>query len=54
MSDSKLLKIYLDTINAKLRFISGGLVSVEYINKNDCDIYDSYTDLIIYVRRLLK
>lgn len=54
MSDSKLLKIYLDTIGAKIRFCSGGLVSVEYINKNDCDIYDSYTDLIIHVRRLTK
>lgn len=54
MSDSKLLKIYLDTIGAKIRFCSGGLVSIEYNDKNSCDIYDSYTDLIIHVRRLTK
>lgn len=27
MSDSKLLKIYLDTVNARLRYLSAGLVS---------------------------
>lgn len=54
MSDSKLIKLYLDMIKAKIRFCSGGLVSVEYIDKNDCDIYDSYNDFIIYVRGLLK
>ena len=54
MSDSKLLKIYLDTVNARLRYLSGGLVSIEYNNKNECDIYDSYTDLITHVRGLLK
>lgn len=54
MSDSKLLKIYLDTIGAKIRFCSGGLVSVEYINKNDCDIYDSYGDLITFIRKVIK
>lgn len=54
MSDSKLIKLYLDLIGAKVRFCSGGLVSVEYINKNDCDIFDSYNDLILYVRGLLK
>ena len=47
MSDEKLLRLYLNTINGKLRFISGGLVSIEYSEKNNCDIYDSYTDLII-------
>ena len=52
MSDEKLLRLYLNMINGKLRFISGGLVTVEY--NNDCDIYDSYTDLLIHVRRLLK
>ena len=54
MSDSKLLKIYLDTIGAKIRFCSGGLVSIEYNDKNGCDIFDSYTDLITYVRRITK
>lgn len=54
MSDSKLLKIYLDTVNARLRYLSGGLVSIEYNNKNDCDIFDSYGDLITFIRRVTK
>lgn len=54
MSDSKLLKIYLDTMNARLRYLSGGLVSIEYSDKNDCDIFDSYSDLITFIRRVTK
>lgn len=54
MSDSKLLKIYLDLIGAKIRFCAGGLVSVEYKASNDVEVFDSYNDLIIYVRRLFK
>ena len=54
MSDSKLLRIYLDLIGAKIHFCSGGLVTIEYNNKNGCDIYDSYAGLLIHVRRLLK
>ena len=54
MSDSKLLKIYLDTVNARLRYLSGGLVSIEYNDKNECDIFDSYGDLITFIRRVTK
>ena len=54
MSSGKALKIYLDTVNARLRYLSGGLVSIEYNNKNDCDIFDSYGDLITFIRRMTK
>lgn len=54
MNDSKLLKIYLDTIGAKIRFCSGGLISIKYINKNDCDIYDSYVDMLASVKYTVK
>lgn len=54
MNDNKLLKIYLDTVNARLRYLSGGLVSIEYNNKNECDIFDSYNDLMAFIRRITK
>ncbi len=52
MSDEKLLRLYLNMINAKLRFISDGLVAIEY--NHDSDIYDSYTEMIYYIKLELK
>ena len=52
MNDTKLLKMYLGMIGGKLRFISGGLVAIEY--NHDSDIYDSYLDMIYYIKLELK
>ena len=52
MSDSKLLKIYLDIVSGVIRYKSGGLIAVEY--PGDIDIYDSYSDLIASIKYTLK
>lgn len=52
MSDSKLLKIYLDIVSGVIRYKSGGLIAVEY--PSDIDIYDSYSDLIASIKYTLK
>lgn len=52
MSDSKLLKMYLDIIGGRVRFCSGDIVTIEY--DGTVDIYDSYLDLLYYVKLALK
>lgn len=52
MSDSKLLKIYLDIVSGVIRYKSGGLIAVEY--PCGIDIYDSYSDLIASIKYTLK
>ena len=52
MSNNKILSIYLDMIQGKLKYISGGLISVEY--GNGSDIYEDYSELTAHAKHVLK
>ena len=52
MSNSKILSIYLDLIQGKLKYLSGGLVSVEY--DGGSDIYEDYSELTAHAKHILK
>lgn len=52
MSNSKILSIYLDMIQGKIKYLSGGLVSVEYGNSSD--IYEDYSELTAHAKYILK
>jgi len=52
MSNSKILSIYLDMIQGKLKYMSGGLISVEY--NGDSDIYEDYAELTAHAKHVLK
>lgn len=52
MSTNKMISIYLDLIQGKLKYISGGLISVEY--SNGSDIYEDYSELTAHAKHVLK
>lgn len=52
MSNSKILYIYLDMIQGKIKYLSGGLISVEY--GNNSDIYEDYSELTAHAKHVLK
>jgi hypothetical protein len=47
-----MISIYLDLIQGKLKYISGGLISVEY--GNNSDIYEDYSELTAHAKHVLK
>jgi len=52
MSDSKILKMYLDITGGRVRFCSGDIVTIEH--GGTVNIYDSYSDMIYYIKLELK
>ena len=52
MSDSKILKMYLDIIGGNVYYSAGDIVSINH--GGTVDIYDSYSDMIYYIKIELK
>lgn len=52
MNDNKLLKIYLDITGGTVYHSAGDIVSINH--GGTVDIYDSYSDMIYYIKLELK
>ena len=52
MNDSKILKMYLDITGGRVYYSAGGIISINH--GGTVDIYDSYSDMIYYIKLELK
>ena len=52
MNDNKLLKMYLDITGGRVYYSAGDIVSINH--GGTVDIYDSYSDMIYYIKLELK